>query len=176
MIVVICLVTSGLAIAKVEYEDNTIGANKAIHNKLIKSRFGNAQAPSVLATPYDAFYQIKGKVRNNAFKFDSVQSKKSFPDDRWQVVAKAIAEQIEIPALSTGSRIKPKATAYVMLYKGGIKDLNPNFVHRISNSLDEVPNTLAILLIKQRDATGATSESADKHKDGTSFYFFEVAI
>ena len=55
MVVVICLVSSGWATAKVEYEDNTIGANKAIHNKLIESKFGQVGASTVLETPYDAF-------------------------------------------------------------------------------------------------------------------------
>lgn len=182
IVLVIFLVTSGLAVAKVKYQDHTIGSVKAVTKKLILNRLGEEKASTLLKTPYDGFYQISGKYKKGRFYFNKVKSKKSFPDDRWEAAARTIAGQVNIPVVRTGSRISPRATAYVFFYKDGIEDLDLGIIRRGATSVDEAPNALAVLMIKQNNAAKGAMKAVTRtaqqpgSKNGSSLYFFEVII
>lgn len=180
IVLMVFLLTSGFAVAKVKYEDNTIGSNKAMTNKLILKKLGKERAATLLNTPYDAFYQISGKYRKDRVYFDKVKSKKSFPDDRWEAAARDIAEQIDMPMVNTGTRIQPRVMAYVVFFKDGIENLDLGPVRQVSTSIDEVPNALAVLMIKHKDSSKARIDQAVSRKqgkrNGSSLYFFGVNI
>jgi len=170
----ICLTVSGFATAKMSYEENTVGANRAVPNRIVENELGTSQATSVLQAPYSGFYQISGKAGKDNFDFKRVSAKKSFPDARWAGLAKSIAKQVRIPAPSTGSRVKPSATAYVAFYPGGIEGLEPDQVIQLQTSVEGEPNTLAVLVINQKVSKGATRFTG--FQPVPNVYFFELAM
>ena len=174
MIVVVCLATSAWATAKVKYEEHTIGGNRAIPNRIVENSFDQQHAATILETPYDGFYQISGKAGGDSCTFRKVSARKSYPDDRWAKLAKGITRQVNVPAPSTGSRIKPSATAYVVFYEGGIEGFEPENVQQLTTSVEGEPNTLAILVIKQSDSSGSTRFTGFGAEQ--NIFFFELTI
>ncbi len=171
---VICLVVSGVAVAKANFEENTVGANGAVQNKIIENALDSFQAASVLAAPYAAFYKISGKAGNDNFDFKRVSAKSSFRNARWAKLATSIAKQVTIPAPTTGSRVKPSANAFVAFYPGGIEGLEPKGVVQLQTSVTGEPNTLAVLIVDRKMLKGTTLFTG--FQSVPSVYFFELAM
>jgi len=85
------LLLPALAAAKTAFDNNSLGGNKSIPNKLIESVMKPDMAARFLSTPYTGFYQIQGKVRNNKLKFEKIKSKASFPDGSLEPLALGLA-------------------------------------------------------------------------------------
>ena len=174
MMLAVCIVFSGVAVATVNYAENTVGANQAVPNRIVEKAMDVIQATSILKAPYSAFYKISGKAGKDNFDFKRVSAKKSFPDARWAKLARSIANQVRIPAPSTGSRVKPSANAYVAFYPGGIEGLEPKRVVQLETSVEGEPNTLAVLVIDQKTSSGSTRFTG--FQPVPEVYFFELAL
>ena len=159
---------------------NTLASNDAIANQLIETQVDESTAGALLETPYRGFYQINSKVNGGRMTFDRVVSKQSFPDARWKDMATDIASLVEIPAYSTGSRINPKATAYVVFYDNNVSGVDRSRVMRLPTTTDAEPNMMVLLVIKHQNFSrtqavrGTQTESASQN--GNSIYFFELAM
>ncbi|MFT5099068.1 MAG: hypothetical protein ACI9VI_001661 [Candidatus Azotimanducaceae bacterium] len=174
------LIFIGTNAAHASYEDNTLGANRTISNELVKSKTNADTAKILLSTPYKGFYEVSGKAKGKVINFKRVISKNSYPDARWNSVAASLAGLVQLPATSTGSRMKPKATAYVVLYDNDIQGIDRSDAIQVETSAGSVPNTLAVLVIK------TFSSSYSKRSEGTSsgmagetgsdFYLIELAL
>jgi len=174
MMLAVCIVFSGVAVATVNYAENTVGANRAVPNRIVEKAMDVIQATSILKAPYSAFYKISGKAGKDNFDFKRVSAKESFPDDRWAKLARSIANQVRIPAPSTGSRVKPSANAYVAFYTGGIEGLEPKRVLQLETSVEGEPNTLAVLVIDKKTSSGSTRFTV--FQPVPEVYFFELAL
>jgi hypothetical protein len=178
----ISLLFAGIAYAgaNTEFDTDTLGANKVLPNNLIEKLLDETVASSLLSTPYTGFYQINGTVTNNKLNFNKV--KNAFPDARLEQLALGLAGMMEIPVYSTGSRIKTRATAYVVFFKDSLQELELENVMRIPTSVDGEPNTLAMVIIKQKEISNARNPNMRLanaeigKRDGTEAYFFEMAI
>ena len=177
-ITLLLIITCGGALSvNAAYEVNTLGANKAVPNSLIKSQVDVDTAGALLETPYKGFYQIGSKVINKRITFPKVKSKQSFPDGRWEALAKGIAGLAETPAFNTGSRIDPRATAYVAFYDVDIKGVDRSKVMLLPTSVEGEPNTLAVLLVRHKNHTSAkNAELGRSGQMGSNVYFFELAL
>jgi hypothetical protein len=179
-ILVIMVSLTTIASAQAMNQVNTLGANDAISNEMIEGQVDEGTAGVLLETPYKGFYQIKSKVKNSKITFSRIVSKQSFPDDRWTDMAKDIASLVELPAYSTGSRITPKATAYVVFYDVNLSGLDRSKVMTLPTTADAEPNMLVVLVIKHQNHSrtqgilGIQKSSADQN--GNSIYFFELAM
>ena len=142
---------TGTASAQAMNQVNTLGANDAVSNALIESQVDESTAGVLLETPYKGFYQIRSKVVNSKITFSRVVSQQSFPDERWTDMAKDIASLVELPAYTTGSRIKPKATAFVVFYDVNISGLDRSKVMLLPTTTDAEPNMLVVLVIKHQN-------------------------
>ena len=171
---------TGIAFAQPSDQVNTLGANDAISNALIEGQLDESTADLLLETPYKGFYQIKSKVKNAKITFSRVVSKQSFPDERWMNMAKDIASLVEMPAYSTGSRIAPKATAYVVFYDVNMSGLDRSKVMLLPTTTEADPNTLVVLLIKHQNHSNAQGvlgiQTDSANQNGNSIYFFELAM
>jgi hypothetical protein len=171
---------TGATSAEVTNQVNTLGTNDAIPNSLIEAQANGNTADVLLETPYKGFYQIKSKVKNRNITFDKVVTQQSFPDERWKDMATDIASLVEIPAYSTGSRIAPKATAYVVFYDVDMPGLDRSNVMLLPTTTEAEPNTLIVLVIEHQNhsrsqgAQGVGRNSADEN--GDNIYFFELAM
>lgn len=171
---------TGIAAAQAEYQDNTLGANEAISNTLIESQVDESTAAALLETTYKGFYQIGSRVKHARISFSEIESQQSFPDERWATMAKDIANLVEFPAYSTGSRIEPKATAYVAFYDAYMPGLDSSKVMLLPTSKDAEPNTLVVLVVKHKnhssaqDVRGVQTNSASQ--SGNRIFFFELAM
>ncbi|MCH7741558.1 MAG: hypothetical protein IIB71_02715 [Proteobacteria bacterium] len=149
-------------------------------NKVVLKKLGKGKAATLLNTPYDGFYQIRGTYKNDRVYFDKVKSKKPFPDDRREAAAREIAGKIEMPApVNTGSRIRPRVTAYVVFFKDGIESLDLGLSRQGSTSVEEVPNALAVLMIKHKDNSDTMAGQIVARHQGRNdpgLYFFGVNI
>ncbi|MDA0979227.1 MAG: hypothetical protein O3B72_11755 [Proteobacteria bacterium] len=175
------LVTS-FALAGIKYSENSVGANKALPNNIVERLLDETSAEQVLATPYTGFYEIGAKVRDNSFSFERVDDKESFPGDMYEPLALDLVNLLNIPAYDTGTRIKPRATAYVVLFREGIDTLNidPKRMVTLPSSAGQEPNTVAMIIIRQKDTSNASSDSYRSdiqrgNRDGNSVYFFRLA-
>ena len=167
----------GITTALAALGANTLGENSAISNALIKSQVDNGTAGVLLNTPYKGFYKINSKVQNKKIKFVKVKSDQSFPDQRWQGLAKGIAGLAEVAAYTTGSRIDPRATAYVAFYDVDSMQLDPSQVMKLPTSVKGDANTLAVLVVKHKNHSKATSGAiGNKVRKGSDIYFFELTL
>ena len=137
----------GIASAQAMNQVNTLVANDAIPNELIERQVDDETARILLETPYKGFYQIESKIKNRYITFGTPVSEQSFPDERWEIMARDIASLIEIPAFSTGSHIEPKATAFVVFYDVYMPGLDHSKVMLLPTTSNAKPNTLAVLVI-----------------------------
>jgi hypothetical protein len=93
-----------------------------------------------------------------------------------------VASWIEFPSYSTGSRIKPRASAYIALFKDVLSDLEVEDVIGVPTSLDADPNTLVVVMVKRKDNSKATNSNIrDANaefglRDGSDVYLFELAM
>ena len=171
---------TGIASAQAMNQINTLGANDAISNTLIETQVDEGTASVLLETPYKGFYQFRSKVNHAKMIFSKPVSKQSFPDERWMDIAKDIASLVEMPAYSTGSRIEPRATAYVVFYDIDMPGVDRSKVILLPTTTDTEPNMLAILVIKHQnhsstqDVLGTRTSSADQ--SGNNIFFFELAM
>lgn len=179
-VLVILISLAGIMSAEAMNQVNTLAANEAISNSLIESQVDEKSAGTLLETPYKGFYEVQSRIKNRRITFGKVVPEESFPDDRWGDMARDIASLIEMPAYSTGSRIEPKATAYVVFYDIDISGLDRSNVMLLPTTANRKPNTLAVLVIEHKnrsrtkDVLGVRLESADTN--GNSIYFFELAM
>ena len=159
---------------------NTLASNEAIPTQLIETQVDEETARILLETPYKGFYEIKSKIKNRSITFGTVVPEESFPDERWVSMATDIASLVEIPAYTTGSRIDPTATAYVVFYDVYMPGLDHSDVILLPTTSNARPNTLAILVVKHqnhhltRDIRNVQTASADQN--GNLIYFFELAL
>jgi hypothetical protein len=174
------LIFAGADCAQAMNQSNTLAANDAIANELIEAQVDEETARVLLETPYKGFYQIESKIRKRQITFGEVVPQQSWPDDRWGLMARDIASLIEIPAYHTGSRIEPKATAYVVFYDIYMPGLDHSKVMLLPTTSNAKPNTLAVLVVKHqnhyraRSIKGTLTGSADQN--GNLIYFFELAM
>jgi hypothetical protein len=97
-------------------------------------------------------------------------------------IALGVASWIEFPSYSTGSRIKPRASAYIALYKEVLSDLEVKGVMKVPTSVDADPNTLVVVVIDRKDNSKATNSNIrDANaelglRDGSDVYLFELAM
>jgi hypothetical protein len=174
----IILAFAGITQAQAGYDANTLGANKSVPNSLIKKELDDSTAGIILETAYKGFYQIGGKVVKSQFTFKNVKTKKSFPDERWAEVATNIASLADAPVYSTGSRIRPSATAYVAFYDTNIK-VDRSKVMRLETSVKGEPNIVAVLVVKRKNTTSAKNPERGIRGGGeptSNVYLFELAI
>lgn len=164
------------------FDEHTLGANKLVSNKILQKSLDEPLARRLLETPYTAFYQVDGEVRDNKIFLNKLKSKSSYPDESLAQIALGVASWIEFPSYSTGSRIKARASAYIALYKDVMSDLEPEEVVGIPTSLDLDPNTLVVVVVKRKDNSRATnSNMRDANaelgkRDGSDVYLFELAM
>ena len=176
----IILSCGGIISAQAMNQVNTLSANDAMPNKLVETQVDEETARILLETPYKGFYQIESDIRNRKITFGEPVPEASFPDQRWEIMAKDIASLVEIPAYSTGSHIEPRATAYVVFYDIYMPGLDHSKVILLPTSSNAKPNTLAVLVIEHRnhyrtkDIRGTQTGSADQN--GNRLYFFELAM
>ena len=171
------LTCTGIASAQSAYDTNTMGANSAIPNALIKSQLDQDTANLLLETPYTGFYKLGSKVVNKKITFPKVKSKASFPDERWIDLAKGIASLAETPAYQTGSRIDPSANAYVAFYPADMAGVDRSKIMRLPTSVKGEPNTLAVLVVKHKNHSKAKNAvMTGNSKTGSDIYFFELAL
>ena len=173
------MILSGAVVASAiaAYGANTLGENTAIPNNLIKSQLDKSVAGALLNTPYKGFYQINSTVKNNKIKFLKIKEKQSFPDERWTDLAKGIAGLAEVPAYTTGSRIDPKATAYVAFYDVNSMEIDKSRVMKLPTSIEGDANTLAVLVVKHKNHTKAKNAViGNKGQQGSDIYFFELTL
>lgn len=167
----------GIASALAAYGANTLGENTAISNKLIERQVEKNVAGALLNTPYKGFYQINSRVKNQKIKFTKVKEKQSFPDERWTALAKGIASLAETPAYATGSRIDPKATAYVAFYDVNSMEIDKSKIMKLPTSIEGEANTLAVLVVKHKNHTKATSANLGvTNEQDSNIYFFELTL
>lgn len=159
---------------------NTLQDNGRVPESLVRSQVSDEMAGALLKAPYKGFYQIESTVKNRKMLFSKLDAEQSFPDQRWETIALDIASLVQMPAYSTGSRIDPKATAYVVFYDRDVSGVEPEKVIYLPTSAYSRPNTLAVLLIEHdnhlatRDALGTRTRSADQNTD--NIFFFELAM
>ena len=136
---------------------NTVADNKAVA-KVIKKKMSNSEAEAILQAPYDGFVEIRVKARKDVFQFSKVKSKRSFPDNRWEELALSVVDQVNVPlnTVTTSSRNKPSATAYVIFYKDGIEGVNTAGARQV-NVTDGEGDYMALLVIKQKAPRGNVS-------------------
>jgi hypothetical protein len=95
-------------------------------------------------------------------------------------MAKDIASLAELPAYSTGSRIAPKATAYVVFYDVNMSGLDRSKVMLLPTTTDAEPNMLVVLVIKHKNHSNAQGvlgiQTDSANQNGNSIYFFELAM
>lgn len=180
MILFIMLSLIGITSTQAINKTNTLATNEAISNQLIETQVDEETARVLLDTPYKGFYQVESIIKNRHITFGDIEPQQSFPDERWQDLARDIASLVEIPAYSTGSHIAPTATAYVVFFKTYMPGLDYSKVILLPTSSNARPNTLAVLVIKHRnhhraqDIRGTQTGSADQN--GNRIYFFELAM
>jgi|DEB0MinimDraft_6_1074348.scaffolds.fasta_scaffold134015_1 hypothetical protein len=168
--------------AIIPFEENSLGANKVIPNKLVESVMTLEQAEKFLSKSYTGFYQLQGKVTNNKLRFEKVKQKVSYPDASLEALALGLAGMIEIPVYTTGSRIKSRATAYMAFYEGTPAEYGIENAVTVPTSVDGEPNTTVLLIIKQKETSAARNANmrlanAEAGKrDGSQAYFFQLAI
>jgi len=176
----ILLTFFGISSAQAMNQVNTLDANDAIPNGLITRQVDDETARILLETPYKGFYQIESTIKNRNITFGEPVPEASFPDGRWEIMARDIASLIEIPAYSTGSHIEPKATAYVVFYDVYMPGLDHSKVMLLPTTSAAKPNTLAVLVIEHRnhlmtrEIRGTQTGSADQN--GDRIFFFELAM
>jgi hypothetical protein len=154
---------------------NTVADNRAVA-KVIKKKLSESEAEAILDAPYDGFVEIRGKARDDVFQFLKIKSKASFPDKRWEELALSIADQVNVPlsTVTTSSRNKPSATAYVYIYKNGVEGVNTAGARRV-NVTDGDGDYMALLVIKQKAAKGNVSVQGEKRgKAQSKVYKFEL--
>lgn len=113
-----CLMASGSAWAA----GQKLAENEAIA-RVVEQTLPPNLAKIVLESDYDGFYEINGSMRRGGdYRFTRIKDKTSFPDNRWEDVAKEVTERVdfETAAKTLGGRRSPKATAYVVMFKGGL--------------------------------------------------------
>tara|TARA_B100000809_G_scaffold127489_1_gene125595 strand:- start:5320 stop:5877 length:558 start_codon:yes stop_codon:yes gene_type:complete len=174
--------TASVAQAGLGFEEHTLGANKLVSNKIVRKSLDEPLAQRILETPYTAFYQVDGEVRDNKIFLNKLKSKSSYPDESLAQIALGVASWIEFPSYSTGSRIKPRASAYIALFKDVLSDLEVEDVIGVPTSLDADPNTLVVVMVKRKDNSKATNSNIrDANaefglRDGSDVYLFELAM
>lgn len=182
LILSILFFTTSFAQAEQGFDEHTLGANKLVSNKIVRKSLDEPLAQRILETPYTAFYQVDGEVRDNKIFLNKLKSKSTYPDESLAQIALGVASWIEFPSYSTGSRIKPRASAYIALFKDVLSDLEVEDVIGVPTSLDADPNTLVVVMVKRKDNSKATNSNIrDANaefglRDGSDVYLFELAM
>lgn len=154
-------------------------ADNKIVSRVIQEKLSDEEAAAILETPYDGFVEIRGKAKKDVFEFTKIKSKASYPDNRWDEVAKSIADQVEITYSGTtgSSKQKPTATAYVLFYEDGVEGVNTAGVRQVNVS-DGDGDYMALLVIRQKAPRGnvsvQNSSASDAAKPSNKVYKFEV--
>lgn len=178
------LITGG-ASANTPDVEHTLAGNKILSKDRIERLLGKDEAANLLDKPYRGFYGIKGEVGDSIIRFgNKVKAQDSDPDGRLAPLATGIASLLELPAVSTGSRIKPKATAYIIFYDHDLAGIDRDQVMHLPTSAEGKPNTLALLVIDHRGSSSARPRSNDERRtaqlvanqNGTMSYWFELTI
>ena len=174
------LIYSSVSFANASFEPNTLEGNDEVPNKLIESLLGDKEAKAVLQTPYMAYYEVKGKVRDSNMIFNDIIENRSFPDGRLAALALGIAAMASHPSFATGSRIQPSSMAYVVFYDGKLDAIAPERRLHLPTSVDQEPNTTAILIVRKADNSRARdarlTNSTKLRRDGSDIYVFDLAI
>ena len=123
LILPILFFTVSFAQAGQDFDEHTLGANELVSNKIVRKSLDEPLAQRILETPYTAFYQVDGEVRNNKILLNKLKLKSTYPDESLAQIALGVASWIEYPSYSTGSRIRPRASAYIALFKDVLSDL-----------------------------------------------------
>lgn len=180
MALLIILSLAGIVTANETKTVNTLASNETISNSLIETQVDDETASILLKTPYKGFYEIESRVKHTDITFGKIVPQHSFPDDRWQKLASDIASLVKIKAYTTGTRIEPKATAFVVFYDIYMPGFDRDNVILLPTSTLSQPNTLAVLVIEHqnhsitKDISGWQTGSADQN--GNLIYFFELAM
>lgn len=182
LILSVLMLIVSFANAGQNFDHNTLGANALVSNNVLEKSLDESLAHRILATPYTAFYRVDGEVRDNKMLLNRLKPQGAYPDNSLAQIALGVASWIEFPAYSTGSRIRPRASAYIALYKDVLSDLEVKGVMRVPTSLDAVPNTLVVVVIDRKDNSKATNSNIrDANaelglRDGSDLYLFELAM
>ncbi len=174
--------TVSFAQAGQDFDEHTLGANKLVSNKIVRKSLDEPFAQRILETPYTAFYQVDGEVRDNKILLNKLKSKSTYPDESLAQIALGVASWIEYPSYSTGSRIRPRASAYIALFKDVLSDLEIGGVIGVPTSVESDPNTLVVVVVKRKDNSKATNSNIrDANaelglRDGSDVYLFELAM
>jgi hypothetical protein len=182
LILSILMLTVSFANAGQNFDHNTLGANALVPNNVVRKSLDESVAQRILGTPYTAFYRVDGEVSDNKMLLNRLKSKSSYPDESLAQIALGVASWIEFPSYSTGSRIKPRASAYIALYKDVLSDLEVKGVMKVPTSVDADPNTLVVVVIDRKDNSKATNSNIrDANaelglRDGSDVYLFELAM
>ncbi len=117
-------------------------------SKVVEQTLNPQLAKIILESEYDGFYKIRGTMRRDGYKFTRVRNKESFPDDRYEALALDVSNRVEFDsdARTIDGRRKPGATAYVIMFKGGLEGVR----HQGEGE------SLALVMIDQEDATRPT--------------------
>jgi len=158
----LCLMLSGAALAG----EQTVAGNESI-SRVVADNLSPKLAKLILETPYDGFYAINGKMRRGGeYRFNRIRDKNSYPDDRWEALAKDVAKRInfEGDANMVGSRTKPGATAYVVMFKDGIQGIK----HTGEGE------SLALVMIDQQNAANPNLPSVKA--SGQSLFLMDLSM
>lgn len=134
-----CLLLAGPAFA------DRLADNESIA-RVVQETINPKLATILLETPYDGFYKIRGSRRHGGdYKFTRIYDKESYPDDRWADQALEVAGRVdfESDAKTINGRRRPGATAYVVMFKGGLEGVR----------FEGEGDSLALVMIDQEDAT-----------------------
>ncbi len=182
LILSILFFTASFAQAGQGFDEHTLGANNLVSNKIVRKSLDEPFAQRILETPYTAFYQVDGEVRDNKIFLNKLKPKSTYPDESLAQIALGVASWIELPSYSTGSRIKPRASAYIALFKDVLSDLDVEDVIGVPTSVDADPNTLVFVMVKRKDNSKATNSNIKDAnaefglRDGSDVYLFELAM
>ncbi len=163
LLLAICLFA---AASNVTADTNTVADNPSL-SKAVEENLSPKLAGLILNTPYDGFYKINGKMkRRGDYKFNKVKDKNSFPDDRWENVALNVTDRVNFSgdANMVGSRTKPSATAYVVMFKDGIDG--------VKHTGDG--ESLALVMIDQQNALNRDLPTVKE--SGTALYLMDVSM
>jgi len=180
IVLLVLFAASGVAAAKPALDENTLGANDHVPNYLIETQLSDTEAEALLTEPYLAFYQVNGKAIGSTMHFKKISNRRSYPDDRLADVAKSIAAMADRPLHNTGSRVKPRATAFVAFYEGRVDGFSSDQIQYLPTSAEKAPNIMAVLIVQdtQNSATkngGRTVRTAGG-PEGSDVYLFELAL
>lgn len=156
-----------LALSFQVFADAHTVADNTLISPVVEENLNPNLANLILNTPYDAFYQINGSMgRGGEYRFRKVKANSSYPDERWEELALDLTKRLNFSgqANTAGSRAKPSATAYVVMFKNGIEGVN----HTGSGE------SLALIMIDQKNAYNRDMPSVKA--SGKSIYLLDASM